>query len=78
MKLGVALPFIDVAVGGNPAAIREFAQTAEEILAAARARIQQRGMPARPDRTEALAARPAPQQALTTPDATLSPNATLP
>jgi probable F420-dependent oxidoreductase len=31
MKLGVALPFIDVAVGGNPAAIREFAQTAEEI-----------------------------------------------
>ncbi len=31
MKLGVALPFIDVAVGGDPAAIREFAQTAEEI-----------------------------------------------
>ena len=31
MKLGVALPFIDLAVGGNPAAIREFAQTAEEI-----------------------------------------------
>src|SRR4029077_5384434 len=31
MKLGVALPFIDVAVGGNPCAIREFAQTAEEI-----------------------------------------------
>ncbi len=31
MKLGVALPFIDVAVGGDPAAIREFAQTAEAI-----------------------------------------------
>jgi len=31
MKLGVALPFIDVAVGSDPAAIREFAQTAEEI-----------------------------------------------
>ena len=31
MKLGVALPFIDVAVGVDPAAIREFAQTAEEI-----------------------------------------------
>src|SRR6202795_779911 len=31
MKLGVALPLIDVAVGGDPAAIREFAQTAEEI-----------------------------------------------
>jgi hypothetical protein len=31
MKLGVALPFIDLAVGGDPAAIREFAQTAEEI-----------------------------------------------
>ena len=31
MKLGVALPFIDVAVGGDPVAIREFAQTAEEI-----------------------------------------------
>ena len=31
MKLGVALPFIDIAVGGDPAAIREFAQTAEEI-----------------------------------------------
>jgi hypothetical protein len=31
MKLGVALPFIDVAVGGDPAAIREFAQTTEEI-----------------------------------------------
>ena len=27
MKLGVALPLIDVAVGGDPAAIREFAQT---------------------------------------------------
>ena len=31
MKLGVALPFVDVAVGGNPAAIGEFAQMAEEI-----------------------------------------------
>jgi alkanesulfonate monooxygenase SsuD/methylene tetrahydromethanopterin reductase-like flavin-dependent oxidoreductase (luciferase family) len=31
MKLGVALPLIDVAVGDDPAAIREFAQTAEEI-----------------------------------------------
>ena len=31
MKLGVALPLIDVAVGGDSAAIREFAQTAEEI-----------------------------------------------
>ena len=31
MKLGVALPFIDVAVGSDPAAICEFAQTAEEI-----------------------------------------------
>jgi len=31
MKLGVALPFIDVAVGSDPAAIREFAQTAGEI-----------------------------------------------
>jgi hypothetical protein len=31
MKLGVALPFIDVAVGGDPAAIREFAQTAEQM-----------------------------------------------
>src|SRR5262249_28855064 len=31
MKLGVALPFTDVAVGGDPTAIREFAQTAEEI-----------------------------------------------
>jgi hypothetical protein len=27
----VALPLIDVAVDGDPAAIREFAQTAEEI-----------------------------------------------
>jgi hypothetical protein len=31
MKLGVALPLIDVAVGSDPGAIREFAQTAEEI-----------------------------------------------
>src|ERR1700678_3068534 len=31
MKLGVALPLIDVAVGGNPSAIREFAQAAEDI-----------------------------------------------
>jgi probable F420-dependent oxidoreductase len=31
MKLGVALPVIDVAVGGDPAAIREFAQVAEDI-----------------------------------------------
>jgi alkanesulfonate monooxygenase SsuD/methylene tetrahydromethanopterin reductase-like flavin-dependent oxidoreductase (luciferase family) len=31
MKLGVALPFIDVAVGGDPAATREFAEKAEEI-----------------------------------------------
>jgi hypothetical protein len=31
MKRGVALPLIDVAVGGDPAAVREFAQTAEEI-----------------------------------------------
>src|SRR6266481_8911574 len=31
MKLGVALPLIDVAVGGDPAAIREFVQAAEEI-----------------------------------------------
>ena len=31
MKLGVALPFIDFAVGSDPAAIREFAQMAEEI-----------------------------------------------
>ena len=27
MKLGVALPLIDVEVGGDPAAIREFAQS---------------------------------------------------
>src|SRR5271163_2529359 len=31
MKLGVAIPGIDAAVGGDPAAIREFAQVAEEI-----------------------------------------------
>ena len=31
MKLGVALPLIDVAVGGDPSAIREFAQVAEAI-----------------------------------------------
>ena len=31
MKLGVALPLIDVAIGNDPGAIREFAQTAEEI-----------------------------------------------
>src|SRR4051794_20870161 len=31
IKLGVTLPFIDVAVGGDSAAIREFAQAAEEI-----------------------------------------------
>src|SRR5271156_3014392 len=31
MKLGVAIPAIDEAVGGNPMAIREFAQAAEEI-----------------------------------------------
>jgi probable F420-dependent oxidoreductase len=31
MKLGVALPLIDVAVGGDPAAIREFAQAAEDV-----------------------------------------------
>ena len=30
MKLGVALPLIDSDVGGSPAAIQEFAQTAEE------------------------------------------------
>ncbi len=29
MKLGVALPTIDVGVGGDPEAIREFAQAAE-------------------------------------------------
>jgi probable F420-dependent oxidoreductase len=31
MKLGVALPLIDREVGGDPAAIREFAQAAEDI-----------------------------------------------
>jgi probable F420-dependent oxidoreductase len=31
MKLGVALPLIDVDVGGDPATIREFAQVAEAI-----------------------------------------------
>lgn len=31
MILGVALPVIDADIGGNPAAIREFAQTAEAI-----------------------------------------------
>src|SRR5437868_7193887 len=31
MKLGVALPVIDVEVGGDPGAIRDFAQAAEEI-----------------------------------------------
>ena len=31
MRLGVAIPVIDQAVGGDPAAIREFAQVAEEI-----------------------------------------------
>src|SRR5271168_5438345 len=31
MKLSVAIPGIDAAVGGDPAAIREFAQVAEEI-----------------------------------------------
>ena len=31
MKLGVALPLIDVDVGGDPAAIRDFAQVAEDI-----------------------------------------------
>jgi probable F420-dependent oxidoreductase len=31
MKLGVAIPMIDEAVGGDPSAIREFAQVAEEI-----------------------------------------------
>src|SRR5258708_35083193 len=31
MKLGVAIPVIDQAVGGDPAALREFAQAAEEI-----------------------------------------------
>lgn len=31
MKLGVAIPVIDAAVGGDPAALREFAQTAEAL-----------------------------------------------
>src|ERR1700742_2201299 len=31
MKLGVAVPVIDSAVGGDPNAIRDFAQAAEEI-----------------------------------------------
>ena len=31
MKLGVAIPAIDAAVGEDPGAIREFAQAAEEI-----------------------------------------------
>jgi alkanesulfonate monooxygenase SsuD/methylene tetrahydromethanopterin reductase-like flavin-dependent oxidoreductase (luciferase family) len=31
MKLGVALPVIDAEVGGDPGAIRDFAQAAEEI-----------------------------------------------
>jgi probable F420-dependent oxidoreductase len=31
MKLGVAIPVIDQEVGGDPAALREFAQAAEEI-----------------------------------------------
>jgi len=31
MKLGVALPVIDADVGGNPAALVEFAQAAEEV-----------------------------------------------
>src|SRR5271154_5486430 len=31
MKLGVAIPGIDAAVGGDPVALREFAQAAEEI-----------------------------------------------
>ena len=31
MKLGVALPVIDPEVGGDPNAIRDFAQAAEEI-----------------------------------------------
>src|SRR5271168_1172745 len=31
MKLSVAIPGIDAAVGGDPAAIRNFAQAAEEI-----------------------------------------------
>jgi len=31
MKLGVAIPAIDPAIGGDPAALREFAQAAEAI-----------------------------------------------
>src|ERR1700735_3033025 len=31
MKLGVAIPAIDQAIGGDPVALREFAQAAEEI-----------------------------------------------
>ena len=31
MKLGVAIPAIDPAVGGDPATLREFAQTAEGL-----------------------------------------------
>jgi hypothetical protein len=31
MKLGVAIPAIDPAIGGDPVALREFAQAAEEI-----------------------------------------------
>src|SRR5271170_606114 len=31
MKLGVALPLVDAEVGGDPVAIRDFAQAAEEI-----------------------------------------------
>jgi probable F420-dependent oxidoreductase len=31
MKLGVAIPAIDPAIGGDPAALREFAQAAEDI-----------------------------------------------
>jgi hypothetical protein len=31
MRLGVAIPAIDPAIGGDPAALREFAQAAEDI-----------------------------------------------
>lgn len=31
MKLGVAMPAIDAAIGGDPSALREFAQAAEDI-----------------------------------------------
>jgi len=31
MKLGVAIPAIDAAIGGDPSALREFAQAAEDI-----------------------------------------------